>query len=74
MTGFFFITSIYTVGYRVFAEICTKNMVSLTVVGMTAIMLGKKIGGIIVDKINTDTMRKLVYAFLGFTGILNIFY
>ena len=70
--AFFFATGIYTVGYRIFAGIYTKELIPLTVVGMIAIIAGKKIGGKIIDKINTDTMRKLVYIFLAFTGILNV--
>lgn len=70
--AFFFITGLYTFGFRVAKGIYTWKLVPLTIIGMCAIMLGKKIGNMIIDRINADTMRKLVYVFLGFTGVLNL--
>ena len=70
--AFFFITGLYTFGFRIFTGIYTWDLVPLTLLGMAAIILGKKIGNAVIDKINAETMRKLVYAFLALTGVLNL--
>lgn len=41
-----------------------------TVIGMVAIHIGKLIGIRIVDRINTEMMRKMVYIVLGIPGLL----
>ena len=70
---FFFITGTYTFIFRIINGIYTVNLVPFTLIGIVGIMVGKKIGLRIVNKINVDTMKKLVYAFLGFAGLTNIF-
>jgi len=41
-------------------------------VGMLCINVGKLLGLRIVDKLNADTFRKVVYAFVGVAGLLTI--
>ena len=48
------------------------DMIPYVILGMAGIMIGKKFGTKIVDRINADTMKKLVYAFLGVSGFLNL--
>lgn len=69
---FFFITGAYTFIFRVINGIYTVDLVPYSILGVVAIMIGKKIGTKIVDRINADTMKKIVYAFLGFAGLTNV--
>lgn len=70
---FFFITGIYTLVFRIINGIYTLDLIPYTLIGVAGIMVGKKFGTKIVDRINADTMKKLVYAFLGFAGLTNMF-
>lgn len=69
---YFFITGVYTFVFRVINGIYTVNLIPYTLLGMIGIMAGKKIGTKVVDRINAATMKKLVYAFLGFAGLMNV--
>jgi len=69
---YFFITGVYMLFFRMLNGIYTINLVPYTLLGIVGIMAGKKIGTMIVDRINADTMKKLVYAFLGVAGFLNL--
>ena len=68
----FFVTGVYMLAFRIYKGIYTMDMIPYTILGMAGIMIGKKIGTKIVDRINADTMKKLVYAFLGVSGFLNL--
>lgn len=70
---FFFITGVWTLFFRILNGIYTWTLVPYTLIGIVGIMVGKKVGVRIVDRINADTMKKIVYAFLGFAGLTNIF-
>lgn len=69
---FFNVTSLYTTGLRVINGIFTWKLVPFILCGMVGILFGKAIGTRVVSKINADTMKKLVYAFMAFAGILNV--
>ena len=69
---FFFVTGTYNVIFRIIKGIYTVDLIPYTIIGIVAITIGKKIGLRIVDKINAETMKKLVYAFLGFAGLTNV--
>ena len=68
----FFVTGVYMLVFRIYKGIFTIDMIPYTILGMVGMMIGKKIGTKIVDRINADTMKKLVYAFLGVSGFLNL--
>lgn len=70
---FFFITGTYNFIFRIIKGIYTVNLVPYTLIGIVSIIIGKKIGIRIVDRINAELMKKLVYAFLGFAGLTNVF-
>lgn len=69
---FFFITGIYTFGLRAVKGIYTVELIPYTLLGMIAVMIGKYIGERIIDRINADTMRTVIYLFLGITGAMNL--
>ena len=68
----FFVTGVYMLFFRIYKGILTMDMIPYILLGMAGIMIGKKIGTKIVDRINADTMKKLVYGFLGVSGFLNL--
>ena len=68
----FFVTGVYMLFFRIYKGIFTMDMIPYVILGMAGIMIGKKFGTKIVDRINADTMKKLVYAFLGVSGFLNL--
>ena len=70
--AFFCFTNTYTLVVRLLKGFYTADMLLPTAVGIAAILLGQFIGGRIQSRINGDTMRKLVYAFLGVTGVINL--
>lgn len=72
LQAFFTIGGIYMFTQRVWTGIYTWDMVPLTLCGIAAILLGKGIGRRIIDRIDEEKMRKLIYLFLIFTGILNV--
>ena len=68
----FFVTGVYMLFFRIYKGIFTMDMIPYVILGMAGMMIGKKLGTKIVDRINADTMKKLVYAFLGVSGFLNL--
>lgn len=70
--AYFFFTGIYTMAYRIWKGFYTLDLLPATLIGTTGILLGMLVGKRIVNRINTDTMRKLVYVFLGITGLINL--
>lgn len=69
---FFAITGGYMLVLRVASGIFTAELGVYTVIGVIAITLGKLVGIRIIDRINTETMKKIVYVFLGISGVLNL--
>lgn len=70
---FFFITGLYTCIVRVIKGIYTLDLIPFTLLGLLGILIGQHIGSRIIDRIDAATMKKLVYLFLGFAGLTNIF-
>lgn len=68
----FFVTGVYMLFFRIYKGIFTMDMIPYVILGMAGMMIGKRLGTKIVDRINADTMKKLVYAFLGVSGFLNL--
>lgn len=70
---FFFISGLYTCIVRIIKGIYTPDLIPYTFLGLAAILVGQHIGSKIMDRIDAATMKKLVYLFLGFAGLTNIF-
>ena len=47
-------------------------MVPMTLLGMVAITLGKLGGLRILERLNTDVLKKIIYIFVGISGVLTI--
>ena len=69
-TQFFFsITGIYTTVLRIFNGIITPALLPLVIPGFLGMTIGKNFGLRIVEKIDVKLMKKLIYAFLGLSGL-----
>ena len=70
--AFFGMTNIFTFAMRLMKGLYTAEMLLPTGAGIAAILLGMAVGVRLYSKINSEAVRKLVYAFLGVTGIINL--
>lgn len=66
---FFTVTMLYTTMIRILNGIITPGLVLLVIPGMLGMTIGKTIGLRIIEKIDVDKMKKLIYAFLFFSGL-----
>ena len=69
---FFAITGGYICLLRALQGTYTADMVPLTLLGILATLLGMQVGRRIVDRMDEQVMRKVIYVFLAITGVLNI--
>ena len=63
-------TCIYTTMLRVMNGILTLDLLPLVIPGMLGMAIGKSLGVRIVEKIDVKLMKKLIYAFLGLSGLI----
>lgn len=70
---FFFITGVYTFLLRIQRGIYHAGLIPLTLLGMAAILIGKTVGEKIIDRIDGELMKRVIYVFLGLSGALNLF-
>lgn len=69
---FFMTTSLYTATVRLANGILTADLLPYVLAGIAGSLTGQRIGSLIIEKINTETMKKLVYLFLGIAGLINV--
>ncbi|MBQ1270452.1 MAG: sulfite exporter TauE/SafE family protein [Clostridia bacterium] len=67
---FFSMTCLYTTALRIFNGILTIDLLPLVIPGMLGMFIGKTVGSKIVEKIDILFMKKLIYGFLGLSGLL----
>lgn len=72
MQLFFFINSTYNTFFRFYKGILLPEHLPVIVIGMIGIVLGGVLGGKVVDRLNVDTMRKLIYVMIGISGVINL--
>lgn len=65
-------TSVVNLLMRLHMGIYTLDMVPMTLLGMVAITLGKLGGLRILERLNTDVLKKIIYIFVGISGVLTI--
>ena len=57
---------------RIRNEIYTMDLIPFTLIGLVCIMVGKSIGLRILDKLDTERIKTMVYAFVGITGVVSV--
>lgn len=68
----FTITNISGLAARVWTGIYTADLIPMTLLGVVGINLGKMVGLRVLDKLDIDRMRRIVYAFVGVAGAVNL--
>jgi len=58
---------------RIFRGVYTADLIPLTIAGIIGINVGKKIGLKVLDRIDIELMRKIIYAFIGVSGMINVY-
>ena len=69
---FFWFNSVYNTAFRFYKGILLPEHLIFIAFGVIGILAGGVIAGKVVDKLNADTMRKLIYAMIGVSGVLNL--
>lgn len=69
---FFCLSSLYTTGVRVVKGIITVELIPLVLLGMLGMMAGKRIGLSILARIDTQTMKTVIYLFLAVSGVITL--
>ena len=69
---FFMINSIYNTAFRFYRGILQPVHLIYIGVGIWGILSGVFIANKIVDRLNANAMRKLIYIMLGISGVLNL--
>ena len=57
---------------RISRGIYTLELVPLTILGLIAVNVGKAVGLKLLDKMDTDLVRKIVYLFVGISGVITV--
>lgn len=68
----FAVSNVVNLGMRIANGIYTFDLLPFTLIGFVSIMVGKQIGLRILDKINPDRLKKLIYAFVGISGAISV--
>ena len=69
----FFITTIINLIIRMQKGFYTLDLIPFTLIGMVGIGLGMRIGLKILSRINSAVLKKIIYAFVGISGIITMF-
>lgn len=68
----FTVTSVVNLITRIVNGIYTLNLLPLTLVGLAGILVGKVIGLKILNCLEPDRIRRIVYAFVGISGVITV--
>lgn len=72
MQLFFWCCSLYNTVFRFYKGILLPEHLVYIAFGVIGILIGSFIAAKIVDRLNVETMRKLVYAMIGVSGVVNL--
>ena len=73
VAAFFLINGVYNTGYRIFCEILTLEHLPYIAVGIVVILAGVTIAHRLVDKLDENLLKRITYAMIGVTGVINLF-
>lgn len=69
----FLVTNISNLTVRVLRGIYSMEFLPVTIIGIISILAGARIGFWICRKLNIELLKKIVYVFVGISGIVTIF-
>lgn len=73
MQLFFWINSVYNTAFRFYKGVLLPEHLIVIALGIIGILLGGAAAGRIVDRLNIETMRRLIYVMIGVSGVINLF-
>lgn len=68
----FLLTGIVNTVTRILSGIYTASLLPFSVVGLIGILFGKRIGSFISDRLRSDSLKLIVYIFVGVSGIMTV--
>ena len=68
----FFITTIINLIIRIHKGFYTLDLIPVTLIGMVGIGIGMRIGLKILSRINSNVLSKIIYIFVGISGVLTL--
>ena len=69
---FFTLTNIINTATRIAGGIYTLDLLPVTLVGLAGILTGKQLGARIAGKLDAQTLKKVVYLFVGISGVITL--
>ncbi|WP_089609933.1 sulfite exporter TauE/SafE family protein [Dehalobacterium formicoaceticum] len=70
LQAYFMISATYSVIMRIIKQQITPSMIPLIVAGVFALLIGFYLGNKVVNRIDGQTMKKIVYVFIGVVGVI----
>ena len=70
--GYFAITDLYGLGTRIFNGIVTWQVLLFAAIGWIGSLIGNTLGGLVFNKINAQTLKKIIYIGMIVSGIIMI--
>ncbi|MPN54800.1 hypothetical protein SDC9_202477 [bioreactor metagenome] len=70
--AYLMVANIYTGIFRAFQGLITKEVLILWAIGTVLIVFGVLLGKKLVDKLNAETVRKIIYIFMAISGLMMI--
>ncbi|MBR3693365.1 MAG: sulfite exporter TauE/SafE family protein [Erysipelotrichales bacterium] len=67
---YFLLTSLYTTLIRIMNNVIDEKIVMLILPGLIGILIGEFVGIRVVDRISHEKMKRLMYMFLAFSGVV----
>lgn len=72
MQTLFVFSTVIGLGMRIARGIYTLSLLPVTLLGMAGVLIGRKLGVAILDKINIAVMSRLIYVMMGLSGVLTV--
>jgi len=72
LQGVFCMTNVVNTTTRVLSGIYTLDLIPFTLLGFVGITAGRLGGQKLLDRIDADRMRTIIYIFVGISGVLNV--
>ena len=70
--GYFAITDLYGLGTRIFSGIVTWRVLLFAAIGWIGSLIGNTLGGLVFNKINAQTLKKIIYIGMIISGVIMI--
>ena len=70
--GYFAITDLYGLGTRIFSGIVTWQVLLYAAIGWIGSLFGNTLGGLVFNKINAQTLKKIIYIGMIISGVIMI--